>query len=143
MGSMRSKKRAAGPGSDERVNGNKKNNLKTLSPFFAIGIGASAGGINAVTELIAQLPATLNAAVFVVFHLSKIAMPEILLGRMKKNTKLLCKIANDNEPIEPGTIYLAVPDAHLLVKDKNILLGHGPRENRFRPSIDVLFRSIA
>jgi len=141
---MRSKKRAPGPAeSNERANGNKRNNLKTPSPFFAIGIGASAGGINAVTELITQLPPTLNAAVFVVFHLSKIAMPEILLERMKKNTKLLCKIANDNDPIEPGTIYLAVPDAHLLVKDKNILLGHGPPENRFRPSIDVLFRSIA
>ena len=131
------------PPGAELKNGNKKNNLKTQSSFFAIGIGASAGGINAVTEVISQLPPSLNAAVLVVFHLSKIAMPEILLERMKKNTKLLCKIANDNDPIEPGTIYLAVPDAHLLVKDKNILLGHGPRENRFRPSIDVLFRSIA
>ena len=142
-GSMRSKKKASGAELDERTNGNKINNLKTQSSFFAIGIGASAGGINAVTELISQLPAALNAAVFVVFHLSKIALPEILLERMRKKTKLLCKIANDNDPVEAGTIYLAVPDTHLLVKDKHILLGRGPRENRFRPSIDVLFRSIA
>src|SRR5688572_27125535 len=140
---MDSKKKAPGPELNQRANGTKKNNLKPQASFFAIGIGASAGGTNAVSELISQLPANLNAAVFVVFHLSKIAMPEILLERMKKRTKLVCKIANDKEPIEPGTIYLAGPDAHLLVKDKNILLGHGPRENRFRPSIDVLFRSIA
>src|SRR5688572_14252493 len=140
---MDSKKKAPGPELNQRANGTKKNNLKPQASFFAIGIGASAGGTNAVSELISQLPANLNAAVFVVFHLSKIAMPEILLERMKKRTKLVCKIANDKEPIEPGTIYLAGPDAHLLVKDKNILLGHGPRENRFRPSIDVLFRSMA
>ena len=140
---MRSKKKTSGAELDERTNGNKINNLKTQSSFFAIGIGASAGGINAVTELISQLPANLNAAVFVVFHLSKIAMPEILLERMKKKTKLFCKLASDNDLIEAGTIYLAIPDTHLLVKDKNILLGRGPRENRFRPSIDVLFRSIA
>src|SRR5688572_2762208 len=139
---MRSKK-APEAELTKRTNGIKKNNKKALPSFFAIGIGASAGGTNAVSELISQLPATLNAAVFVVFHLSKIAMPEILLERMKKHTKLLCRIANDKEPIEPGTIYLASPNAHLLVKDKNILLGHGPTENRFRPSIDVLFRSIA
>jgi len=141
-GFMRSKK-APEAELNKRTNGIKKNNRKALPSFFAIGIGASAGGTNAVSELISQLPATLNAAVFVVFHLSKIAMPEILLERMKKHTKLLCRIANDKEPIEPGTIYLASPNAHLLVKDKNILLGHGPTENRFRPSIDVLFRSIA
>ena len=140
---MNNKKKASEPALNKRTDRNNRNNSKPQSSFFAIGIGASAGGINAVSELISQLPATLNAAIFVVFHLSKIAMPEILLERMKRNTKLLCKIANDNEPIEAGTIYLAVPDAHLLVKDKNILLGHGPRENRFRPSIDVLFRSIA
>jgi len=141
--SMRSKKKEPGRELNKRTNGNNKNNLKTQPSFFAIGIGASAGGINAVSELITQLPTNLNAAVFVVFHLSKVAVPEILLERLKKRTKLLCKVANDKEPIEPGTIYLASPDAHLLVKDKNILLGHGPTENRFRPSIDVLFRSIA
>ena len=140
---MHNKKKAPEPVLNKRTYRNNRNNSKPPSSFFAIGIGASAGGTNAVSELISQLPANLNAAVFVVFHLSKIAMPEILLGRLQKHTKLLCKIANDKEPIEPGTIYLAGPDAHLLIKDKNILLGHGPTENRFRPSIDVLFRSIA
>jgi two-component system chemotaxis response regulator CheB len=71
------------------------------------------------------------------------AVPQILIDQIKSNTKLVCKIAIDNDTIEPGTIYLAAPDAHLLVKNNHIVIGHGPEENRFRPSIDVLFRSIA
>src|SRR5258705_6808270 len=113
------------------------------SSFFVISIGASAGGINAINELISQLPGDLNAATFIVLHLSRMAMPEIFIERIRKNTKLSCKVADDNETIKPGVIYFAAPDSHLLVKKGNIVLGHGPEENRFRPSIDVLFRSIA
>jgi len=121
----------------------ENNNLKSQSSFFVVGIGASAGGINAINELISQLPHDLNAAVFIVLHLSKVAMPELFVERLKRNTKLTCKIAIDNDKIEPGTVYLAAPDSHLLVKNDRIILGRGPEENRFRPSIDVLFRAIA
>jgi two-component system chemotaxis response regulator CheB len=54
-----------------------------------------------------------------------------------------CTLAVDKETIQPGHVYIAPPDAHLLVKDGKIVIGHGPAENRFRPSIDVLFRSAA
>jgi two-component system, chemotaxis family, protein-glutamate methylesterase/glutaminase len=121
----------------------EKENSISLSAFFAIGIGASAGGINAINELVSQLPADLNAAIFIVMHLSKVAMPELFVDRIKKHTKLACKIAIDDDKIEAGTIYLAAPGSHLLIKEDRIKLGHGPEENRFRPSIDVLFRSIA
>ena len=121
----------------------EKENLRSTPSFFAIAIGASAGGINAITELISQLPAGLNAAVLIVFHLSKVAMPEIFVERFRKETRLACKIAIDNDKIEPGTIYLGAPGSHLLIKGDRIKLGHGPEENRFRPSIDVLFRSVA
>jgi len=117
--------------------------LASTDSFFTIGIGASAGGLNAIQEIISQFPDDLNAAVFIVLHVSKLGMPEFMIERMKKTTRLNCKIAMQDEKIVPGTIYFAAPDAHLLVKDDKIVLGYGPAENRFRPSIDVLFRSIA
>ena len=113
------------------------------SPFRVICIGASAGGLNAVGELLSQLPVTLNAAVFVVLHLSRAAIGELLVERIKKNAKLPCSLAENNEIMQPGHIYIALPDAHLLIKNDRMLLGKGPAENRFRPSIDVLFRSAA
>jgi two-component system chemotaxis response regulator CheB len=110
--------------------------------FNVVCIGASAGGLNAIMELISQLPASLNAAVFVVLHFSKGALGQILVDRIKRDSQLHCSIAKDNEQVKPGHVYLAPPDVHLLIKDK-IILAHGPAENRFRPSIDVLFKSAA
>ncbi len=115
---------------------------KAQSPFFIV-IGASAGGINAVSELVSQLPGELNASLFIVLHLSKTALGDILINRIQKNTSLTCKLAENGEEIKTGHIYVAPPDVHLLIKEKEIVLGHGPAENRFRPSIDVLFRSAA
>jgi two-component system, chemotaxis family, protein-glutamate methylesterase/glutaminase len=110
---------------------------------FIITIGASAGGLNAISEIVSQLPPDINAAVFVVLHLSKAAMSDILLSRIQKNSSLPCKIAEDRESIRKGQIYIAAPDTHLLLKENQVIIGQGPPENRFRPSIDVLFRSAA
>lgn len=110
---------------------------------FIVCIGASAGGLNAILDLVSQFPADLNAAVFIVLHLSKASLGTILAEKIKQNTALGCHIARDKEKIQKGQIYIAPPDAHLLVKNDHILIGHGPAENRFRPSIDVLFRSAA
>ena len=121
----------------------KRSSDKNKNPFFVISIGASAGGLNAVSELASQLPADINAAVFVVLHLSGSALSDILVNRIQKRALLTCKVAEDKEPIKAGHIYIASPDTHLLVKEDHIVIGHGPRENRFRPSVDVLFRSIA
>jgi two-component system chemotaxis response regulator CheB len=99
--------------------------------------------LNAIIELVSQLPANLNAAILIVLHLSRTGLGDILAEKIKKNTALACGIAKANEKIEPGHIYLAAPDAHLLIKNDRIIIGHGPPENRFRPSIDVLFRSAA
>jgi two-component system chemotaxis response regulator CheB len=112
-------------------------------PKFIIAIGASAGGLNAINELTQQLPADIDAAIFVVLHLSKAAIGDMLLLRVQKHTKLKCSIAGDGDKIEPGHIYIAAPDSHLLVRDNKTLIGRGPAENRFRPSVDVLFRSVA
>ena len=110
---------------------------------FVIAVGASAGGLNAISELVSQLPSDLDGSVFVVLHLSKAALGDILVSRIQKNTSLPCKIAEDKEIIKTGHVYIAPPDAHLLVKEDHVIIGHGPAENRFRPSIDVLFRSVA
>jgi two-component system chemotaxis response regulator CheB len=112
-------------------------------PTFIIVIGASAGGLNALTELVAQLDTEIDAAIFIVLHLSRKGISDFLVHQLQKNTSLRCEIAIDQKPIEKGCIYVALPNQHLLVKEYKVIIGHGPEENRWRPSIDVLFRSAA
>jgi two-component system, chemotaxis family, protein-glutamate methylesterase/glutaminase len=112
-------------------------------PKFLIVVGASAGGIIAVTELFSQLKEEMNAAVLVVLHIQTISNETILMERFESQSKFKCKLAEDNESLKKGTIYIAAPEKHLLVKDGKIMLGYGAKENRWRPSIDVLFRSAA
>jgi two-component system chemotaxis response regulator CheB len=119
------------------------NNTTTLSPKFIVVVGASAGGLHSVIELCAQLTEEMDIAVFVVLHVPHISDNEILTYRIQKNTPFICKTVTDGEPVQRGYIYLAEPDKHLLLKDGIIMLGHGTPENRWRPSIDVLFRSAA
>ena len=112
-------------------------------PKFIVVIGASAGGLHSVIELAAQLTEEVNAAIFVVLHTSNVAFGDVLIQRLQKNTVFKCKMAEHEEVIKPQHLYLAVPDKHLILKRGHILLGEGPVENRWRPSIDVLFRSAA
>jgi two-component system chemotaxis response regulator CheB len=107
-----------------------------------IAIGASAGGIEALKEIVRGLPADLPAAVFVVVHIaagSASVLPEILA----RHSELPVSHARDGMAIENGHIYIAPPDRHLLVRDRIMRLGRGPRENRSRPAVDPLFRSAA
>jgi two-component system chemotaxis response regulator CheB len=107
-----------------------------------IVMGASAGGLPAFSRIIKQLPDQLNAAVFIVWHLSPYStsmLPEIL----NRAGKLKAKHPADGEPIERGKIYIAPPDHHLLLELDRIRLTKGPKENRFRPAVDPLFRSAA
>ncbi|MFN8677623.1 MAG: chemotaxis protein CheB [Thermomicrobiales bacterium] len=105
-------------------------------------IGASAGGIAALTTLVQGLPPDFPAAIFVVVHIPASAvsrLPEIL-GRAGP---LPVEPARQGEAIAPGRIVVAVPDRHLLVRQGWIELGRGPRENHARPAIDPLFRTAA
>src|SRR4051812_7070320 len=113
------------------------------SPKFIVVIGASAGGVNASREVISQLDRDMDAAFFIVLHLSGKAISDLLLHRLQGYTNLTCKIAQHEEPIAKSTLYIAPSDKHLLIKQGHILIGEGPFENRWRPSIDVLFRSAA
>lgn len=107
-----------------------------------IVMGASAGGLSAFNRIIKQLPEHLNAAVFIVWHLSPYTtsiLPEIL----NRAGKLQAKHPADGESIQPGKIYVAPPDRHLLLEPGQVRLTKGPKENRFRPAVDPLFRSAA
>jgi two-component system chemotaxis response regulator CheB len=106
-------------------------------------IGTSAGGLEALDELVGQLPTDFAASVFVVQHMSPQSSAEALLGRLSKHRAFRCKIAVSNELFRAATIYIARPDYHLLVKKRTLLVTKGARENRYRPGIDPLFRSAA
>jgi two-component system chemotaxis response regulator CheB len=104
-------------------------------------LGASAGGLQPLIALLGTLPADLPAALFVVLHLP----PEggsMLASILDRAGPLKARLAEDGEPIEHGRIYVARPDLHLAL-DGVVHVLKGPRENRHRPSIDVLFRTAA
>lgn len=107
-----------------------------------IVIGASAGGFNAIKELVASLPPGLDAAIFIVWHMSpelRGILPEVL----NRDTRLPASNAFDKCSIETGHIYIAVPDHHLLISENEMRVTKGPKENHFRPAVDPLFRSAA
>jgi two-component system chemotaxis response regulator CheB len=107
-----------------------------------IVIGASAGGVQALTELVRGLPENLAASVFVVVHTSP-SSPGILPQIIDRSGPLRARHAENGAPIEHGRIYVAPPDHHLLLKPDRMVLAKGPRENGFRPAADPLFRTAA
>jgi two-component system chemotaxis response regulator CheB len=112
-------------------------------PKYIICVGTSAGGIRALEEFVVQLKPEMDAAFFVVLHLSRKGIGEFLFQRLENSTNLECKLAENDEPIRRGVIYIAPPDNHLLVAKGKIVVGRGARENGWRPSINNLFRSAA
>jgi two-component system chemotaxis response regulator CheB len=107
-----------------------------------IVVGASAGGVEALMQLARDLPADLPAAVCVVLHIppdAASALPQILT----RVGQLPALHPQDGAALEPGRIYIAPPDLHLLVARGRLHTVHGPRENRSRPAVDPLFRSAA
>jgi two-component system chemotaxis response regulator CheB len=105
-------------------------------------IGASAGGIEAVERVIADLPVSLRACVLIVLHTSSGAAT-VLPGIFQRCSRLPVVEAEDGMKLQNGQILLATPDLHLLVEDGVARVIAGPRENRHRPAIDPLFRSAA
>ena len=107
-----------------------------------IVVGASAGGVEALTLLVGGLPPEFAAAVFVVLHMPADS-PSALAAILQRNGRLPVQQPEDGQPIQPAHIYVARPNRHLLVQRGRVGLDAGPRENSARPSIDVLFRSAA
>jgi two-component system chemotaxis response regulator CheB len=99
--------------------------------------------MDALSRLVPQFPVDFPAAVFIVQHMAADNTGDILVQTLAKKGMLGCKLAQDDEPIEAGHIYVAPPDHHMLLEKGKILVTKGARENRSRPAIDPLFRSAA
>lgn len=107
-----------------------------------IVIGASAGGVEALTRLASELPPDLPAAVFVTLHFPR-STPSVLPRILGRAGPLPALHPVDGEPIRHGHLYVAPPDFHLLVRPDVIRLVRGPTENGNRPAVDPMFRSAA
>ena len=105
-------------------------------------IGASAGGLEAIIDVVRELPEDLGAAVFIVQHIPSYARSNI--DRVIQSyTKLRVVKPEDGAAPQANCIYVARADRHLMVEPGRIVVSKGPRENRFRPAVDALFRSAA
>lgn len=134
---------------------NKYNNWRTGSGHFKPGttfnvegikrdvivIGASAGGVTALSELFAALPADLPAAIGVVLHRS--TSPGELAHVLGRRSACLIAEPSGTGSLKPGGIYLAPSDHHLLFEPDGIVVRRGPKEHGTRPAVDPLFRSAA
>jgi two-component system chemotaxis response regulator CheB len=107
-----------------------------------VALGASAGGVEALTQLVAGLPPDLPYAVLVALHMPAGA-PSVLARIMDRSGPLPAVTATDGTKLERGTVHVAVPNRHLLVDDGRVVLSEGPTENGHRPAINALFRSVA
>jgi two-component system chemotaxis response regulator CheB len=105
-------------------------------------VGASAGGVEALSRLLGALPADLPAAVFVVLHIPSHTPSELPLV-LDRVSALRVVSAHDGQAIEAGTVYVAPTDRHLMLQGDTVRVTRGPKECRVRPAIDVLFRSAA
>ena len=106
-----------------------------------IVVGASAGGVAALVTLAATLPRDLPAAVLIVLHIG--AHRSVLPALLQTRSGNRAVHAEDGQPIEPGTLYVAPPDHHMLVEQGVIRLTRGPKEHHTRPAVDPLFRTAA
>src|SRR5439155_19817991 len=107
-----------------------------------IVVGASAGGVEALRALVAKLPKDLPAAILVVLHVApdhKSILPRILTGA----GPIPAAHAKNGEALEPGRIYVAPPDRHLVVDDGVVRLTRSAPEGGHRPAVDTLFRTAA
>jgi two-component system, chemotaxis family, protein-glutamate methylesterase/glutaminase len=108
-----------------------------------VAVVGSAGGIRAVQVVLGALPADLDACVIVVIHLAPLA-PSLLHAILGRATTLHVVQASDGAPLEPGVVWVAPPDAHLLVgSDETLRLDQSELVHHVRPSADVLLLSLA
>ena len=116
--------------------------LRSDEPSLVIGFGASAGGVEALRAALSDLPADLDAAVFVVLHVPA-SGKSLLAPILARVTRLHTDVAVAGERVAAGRVYVAPADHHLLVRDGRIVLSRGPKENGVRPAVDPMLRSLA
>lgn len=107
-----------------------------------IVIGASAGGVPAINNILAGLSGDFDGSIFIVLHLSP-NTPSSIDRVLALSTDLPVSVASDRAPFSRRHVYVAAPDHHLILEAGCMRSIRGPKENWFRPSVDVLFRSAA
>jgi two-component system, chemotaxis family, protein-glutamate methylesterase/glutaminase len=107
-----------------------------------VALVASAGGFAAILRVLADLPPSLPASVIVLLHLNP-AYRSVLGDILGRQTDLRVRQAVEGDIIEPGIVYVAPPDAHLVLDGTTLRLDHGPPVQHVRPSADRLLASLA
>jgi two-component system chemotaxis response regulator CheB len=110
--------------------------------FDAVAIGSSAGGVEALHVVVSALPVDFPATVLIVQHMDP-RHRSMLAGLLARRCRLPVRQAVSGEPVVVGTVYIAPPDAHLVVRAGHLALTEGELVNYSRPSIDLLFQSVA
>jgi two-component system chemotaxis response regulator CheB len=114
-----------------------------MSGFDVIVVGTSWGGLHALGIVLDALPATFPTAVVIALHRSPRSSEEALVGALQRHAHLTVSEAGDKEAVDPGHVYVAPPDYHLLLEDGRFALSTDELVQYSRPSIDVLFESAA
>jgi two-component system, chemotaxis family, protein-glutamate methylesterase/glutaminase len=104
--------------------------------------GASAGGVEALVQLVRSLPSDFPYPVLVVLHVSP-SGTSVLPAILARACRLPVASPGDGDPVRPGHVYVAPPDFHLVVEDGQLRLSQAPRENGHRPAIDPTMRTAA
>ena len=113
------------------------------APYDVVAVAASAGGLSALEDLFAEIPADFPAAFLVVQHLDP-SHPSMMADILTRYTKLIVRQAKEGMSILPGHVYIAAPNRHLLVTaNKHLTLSNAELVNFVRPSADLLFESVA
>lgn len=111
--------------------------------YAVVALASSAGGIGALIRLLGDLPATLPVPVLLVQHLDP-RHKTVLAELLSRRTELRVQLAEAGDRIEPGTVYVAPPNHHLLVDRPGVLtLSSSELVHFLRPSADLLFESVA
>ncbi|OPZ88252.1 MAG: Chemotaxis response regulator protein-glutamate methylesterase [bacterium ADurb.Bin429] len=112
-------------------------------PFEIIALASSAGGVNALMELLAHLPKELPVPIVAVQHIDP-RHRSLLADILTRHTALRVKMAEEGDSLEAGAVYLAPPDRHLLVTpERTLTLTRTELVHYVRPSADLLFESVA
>jgi len=107
-----------------------------------VAIGASTGGPKALVQIFRELPGDLPVPILLVQHIAP-SFAEGLVEWLNRESKLQVKLAAEGQQLQPGNAYIAPTGRHLLVNAERLRLSDAEPVNSCRPSVDVLFRSVA
>jgi two-component system, chemotaxis family, protein-glutamate methylesterase/glutaminase len=120
--------------------------VEPTQPAEVVAIGISTGGPNALAALIPTLPSNLGVPLLIVQHRPRL-FTRLLAERLSEKAKILIAEAKHGDVLEPGRGWIAPGDYHMMIKRIGtsvvIQTNQDPPENSCRPSVDVLFRSVA